>query len=349
MKINTLLIIGMITIAGLLVSCENQDVTYPDFDYQTVYFANQYPVRTVELGADMFVDNSMDNEHKISIKATTGGAYTNKNNITIDFKVDESLCDSLYFKEESGEGTKVVPMPANYYQLADNHITIPSGSIIGGVEIQLTDAFFEDTNSLRKNYVIPLLLTNVQGADSILRGLPAVENPDPCIDDNWSVKPRDFVLYAVKYVNPWQGVYLRRGTDQITQLDGSQVNFVRHAQYVEDNDTVSISTVSLNEAALSLPLYSIDSTIIDVAHVKLTFTDDENCTLAGETNNFTVAGSGKFVPKGDKNSIGGIDRDALYLNYTVKYKLFSLKFETNDTLVVRDRGISPEYFSVVRK
>lgn len=349
MKINILLTIGIITIAGLLGSCENQDVVYPDFDYQTVYFANQYPVRTVELGADLFVDNSMDNEHKISIKATTGGAYTNKNNITIDFKVDESLCDSLYYTEDNGEGGKVIPMPANYYQLADNHITIPSGSIMGGVEVQLTDAFFKDTNSLGKNYVIPLLLTNVLGADSILHGTPAVENPDRCIDDNWSVKPRDFVLYAVKYVNPWHGVYLRRGTDKITQLDGSQVSFVRHAQYVEDDDTVSISTVSLTKAAVSLPLYSTDSTIIDVAHVMLTFTDDENCTITGETNYFTVTGSGKFVPKGDKNSIGGIDRDALYLNYTVKYKLFSLKFETNDTLVVRDRGIAPEYFSVERK
>jgi len=182
-----------------------------------------------------------------------------------------------------------------------------------------------------------------------LRGKPAIENPDRCVDDNWSIKPRDFVLYAVKYVNQWHGVYLRRGTDHITQLDGSQVNFVRHEQYVEDDDTVSISTVSLTKAALSLPLYSTDSTIIDVAHVMLTFTDDENCTIAGETNNFTVTGSGKFVPKGDKNSIGGTDRDALYLNYTVKYKLFSLKFETSDTLVVRDRGVAPEYFSVVRK
>ena len=52
-----------------LAACDNQNNEFDDFDYQTVYFANQYATRTVELGEDEFVDNSMDNEHKIKIKA----------------------------------------------------------------------------------------------------------------------------------------------------------------------------------------------------------------------------------------------------------------------------------------
>jgi hypothetical protein len=291
----------------------------------------------------------MDNEHKIVIKATTGGAYANKNDIIIDFRVENSLCDSLYYNEPDGNGTKVIPMPSDYYQLSDNQITITSGSILGGVEVQLTDAFFEDTNSLGKNYVIPLLLTDVQGADSILSGLPVVNNPDRCIDENWSIKPRDFVLYAVKYVNPWHGNYLRRGTDHITQLDGSKVSFVRHAQYIEENDTLSISTVSLTKASLSVPLYSTDSSIVMFVDILLTFTDDENCSVSGGDISYTISGSGKFVSKGDKNSIGGIDRSALYLDYKVEFNFFSLTYETKDTLVVRDRGVAPEYFQVERR
>jgi hypothetical protein len=349
MKINILLIIGTIIIAGVLSSCENKEVTYPDFAYRTVYFANQYPVRTLELGEELFVDNSMDNEHKVVINATTGGGYTNNNDIIIDFIVDETLCDSLYYIENSGNGSRVLPMPSNYYELAQNQITIQSGSLLGGVEVQLTDAFFEDTNSLKKNYVIPLLLTDVQGADSILSGLPVVDNPDRCIDANWSIKPRNFILYAIKYINPWHGNYLRRGIDQITQLDGSKVSFVRHAQYVEENETLSISTVSLTEASLSVPLYSTDSSIVWTANLLLTFTDDENCIVSGNDMVYSVSGTGKFVSKGDKNSIGGIDRSALFLDYKVEFNFFNLTYETRDTLTVRDRGVAPEYFSVERR
>ena len=81
----------------VLDCCESGMNEFSDFDYQTVYFANQYAERTLELGEDEFVDNSIDNEHKVSIKAAWGGGYTNRENVIIDFIVDESLCDNLYF------------------------------------------------------------------------------------------------------------------------------------------------------------------------------------------------------------------------------------------------------------
>ena len=243
MKINKIFIV-LSLIVIVLISCENETISYPDFDYQTVYFANQFPVRTVELGEDLFVDNSIDNQHKVIIKATTGGVRDNRKNIEIDFKVDESLCDELYFST----GDKVVPMPSSYYNLASNKIMIPSGSILGGVEVQLTDDFFADPKSLVNTYVIPLLMTKVQGADSILQGIPSVFNPNRCIDADWTVKPRDFVLYAVKYVNPWHGNYLRRGLDRITTSDGAVSTIVRHSQYIENDEVVKITTSSLNTA-----------------------------------------------------------------------------------------------------
>ncbi len=57
----------------------------------------QYGLRTIELGESEFVDNTLDNQHKMVIKAAWGGGYTNRNNVVINFKVDESLCDNLYF------------------------------------------------------------------------------------------------------------------------------------------------------------------------------------------------------------------------------------------------------------
>ena len=122
------------------------------------------------------------------------------NNVVINFKVDESLCDNLYFKDTD---QPLVPMPASYYTLASDRIAIPKGQIMAGVEVQLTDDFFADEKSISENYVIPLLMTNVQGADSILQGKPVVENPVLTNAGDWSILPQNFVLYAVKYVNPW--------------------------------------------------------------------------------------------------------------------------------------------------
>lgn len=72
------------------------------------------------------------------IKAAWGGGYTNRNNVVINFKVDESLCDNLYFKDTD---QPLVPMPASYYTLASDRIAIPKGQIMAGVEVQLTDDF----------------------------------------------------------------------------------------------------------------------------------------------------------------------------------------------------------------
>jgi hypothetical protein len=329
------------TAATLLTACSNQDIKFGDFDYQTVYFATQYPVRTLELGEDLYVDTSMDNQHKVIIKATMGGVYKNKQNRIIDITVDNSLCDNLYY---AATNTPVVPMPANYYTLASNQITIPSGSIMGGVEVQLTDAFFEDSKSLDRNYVIPLRMTDVQGADSILSGVPLVENPNRCIDSNWSIKPRDYVLYAIKYINQWQGNYLRRGVDEVTD-NGTTTTHVRHNEYVENDQVVNVHTKKLTVAGLPLLIYDNNGYAVNYT-LTLTFADDGTCTVSGESNDYAVTGSGKFVKKGEKNSMGGKDRDALYLDYKVDFKTLGTQYATKDTLVLRDRGVAPEYYTV---
>ncbi len=350
MKMNKLFI--PLAIAALVMnSCKNEDVSYPDFDYQTVYFANQYPVRTVELGEDLFVDNSLDNLHKVMIKATMGGTQDNTKDRVINFVVDTTLCNNLYYasftKTGSGVvGSKIRPMPSSYYTLASNQITIPSGAVMGGVEVQLTDAYFADPLALTTNYVIPLLMKSA--TDSILQGAALVSNADRFISSNWSILPMDYVLYAVKYVNPWQANYLRRGVDAITKEDGSVTTNVRHTAYVENNDVVAITTGSLTVANLPLSIKNSAGTSVSYT-VVLTFASDGSCTVGSNSANFEIAGTGKFVSKGEKNSFGGKDRSAIYLDYSVNFKNLSWKYATKDTLVVRDRGIVPEYYTVVKK
>ena len=353
MKLNKLYL-GLIFLSTVLISCENQDNDFPDFDYQTVYFASQYPDRTLQLGNDNFFDLTLDNQHKVLIKATMGGVRANKKNRIIDFEIANSLCDNLYFVDKN---RPVIPMPANYYELASNQIIIPSGSESGGVEVKLTEAFFADPQSLTTNYVIPLLMTEVHGADSILRGLPANTDPafipDRCIGSDWIIAPKDYVLYGIKYVNPWHGVYLRRGVDKISRNDGTVETNIRHKQYVEYDEEVNIYTNSLNQARL--PLSIKDNVGKDIPYNLIlnfkNYTKDDQkheCTITTDSDDFSITGVGKFETKGEKNSIGGEDRDALYIEYTVDFKKLNCKYEVMDTLVVRDRGLTPEYFTVER-
>lgn len=85
-------------------------------DYEvgtTVYFAYQYPVRTIVLGDDEN-DLSLDHAHKCQIIASFGGSYSGSNGI-VNVTIDENLCNNLYFEDGV---TPVKAMPSNYYQLS---------------------------------------------------------------------------------------------------------------------------------------------------------------------------------------------------------------------------------------
>lgn len=327
-------------VASLLLtistSCENDFNEFPNSGLQTVYFATQYAERTLVLGEDITVDNTMDNEHKISIKAVWGGGYNNPENVTIGFVIDESLCNNLRFQAESGEGNNLVPMPFSYYEMASDRISIPAGQISGGVEVKLTDEFFADPKSVENYYVIPLRMTYVTGADSILQGSPAVADPVLTNSTDWSVQPQNFVLYAVKYVNVWHGEYLRRGIDRIT-TDYRTEEVIRHAEFVQDDEVAYLKTRSLTNSTLALTAQGVDGNNVSY-EIDLAFDEDGNCTMSSLTDGVDVKGEGKFVKDGEKNSLGGKDRDALYLNYTVKLP-DNRVYVTSDTLVLRARGV----------
>lgn len=306
----------------VMASCSNKEVDFPDYAYQTVYFAYQYPVRTITFGEDIF-NTDLDNEGKCRIVATTGGVYSSKKNIDIQISVDKTLLGSgLLF---GAGGDEVLAMPDNYYKMAANIITIPEGGLTGGVEVQLTDAFFNDPKAIKNTYVIPLRMANKGSADSILAG-------------------KGFTLYAIKYVNTWHGNYLRRGKDVVTGSVSQTI--IRHKQYVEDDEVNKLNTRSRKE--LVFPVVFKDKNGVNVTcPLTLTFDDAGNCTIAAGTTGFTATGSGKFVKKGEKNSWGAKDRDALYLNYEVT--LPDMKVTSLDTLVMRDRSVTAETFTPVAK
>ena len=344
-------------------SCENGSWEFPDYDYSAVYFAYQTPVRTITLGTDYLNDNSLDNERKCQIMATVGGLREIKHDIEIDFKVDNSLCNNL---------KNITAMPSNYYTLSDNKIIIKKDSkMLGGVVVQLTDAFFADPLSLTTHYVIPLVMTNVKNADRILTGTAVVDNPDRFNPNHWEVAPKDYILYAVKYLNPYDVIYLRRGTDNITE-DGVPRVEQRKGPYStpEGDEIIRLNSISLKEIE-----FPVSNQKVDKVNLNMTFKLDfdpatQKCTFANGAwkdsqlvkeytgNSFrvfdiVVSGTGEYVKDGEKNSWGNKDRDALYLNYTAEYKVEqplgssprTIKYETKDILVFRDRGVGIETFA----
>lgn len=363
MKRNNILSIFCAGTLAVLMACENQEVEFPDFGTSSVYFAYQYPVRTIVLGEDIY-DTKLDNEHKFEIYATIGGVYENKKKIDIGIEVDNSLCDNLYF--DGGFSSPVQAMPSSHYTLQSNQISLDQ-AIQGAVGVQLTDAFFADPNALNSTYVVPLRMTSVTNADSILSGVPKVENPNRLVAADWDVLPKDYVLYCVKFINPWHANYLRRGRDEIT-VNGVTSTVTRHKPNVENDELRKLTTRSLNE--LTYPMdYRNEAGLNLNLSLRVSFDENQNCAVAPVVDayqvndsvrvyNIAAAGNGSFVKRGEKNSWGNKDRDALYLQYNVSYevetiypnaglplKVEQVSYATSDTLVVRDRGVKTEVFT----
>ena len=346
-------------------SCYNADHEFPDYEEgTTAYFAYQYPVRTLVLGNDIY-DNALDNEHKCRIWSTMGGAYGGRD-ASVDIVVDESLCDNLYFTDEGGNAaTPVLPLPKNYYSLLSNSIPY-NGDVRGYVEVQFTDAFFNDEKTIENTYVIPLLMTNVKGIDHILTGTPREGlSPSRTNTEDWEVLAKDYVLYCVKYMNPWQGKYIRRGVDKVTEKgvtttvvrkDFSLINSDQEhytSNPVNQNDEVcGINTKNMTQAIFPVSFKTSGASIS--CNLILTFSGN-TCSISTDDENVTATGSGEFINKGTErpeykdyqwgsNNGEPVQRDILRLAYDVNFKGSDITVSTNDTLVVQTRESNKKVF-----
>nr|WP_294903033.1 DUF5627 domain-containing protein [uncultured Lacibacter sp.] len=332
-----------VILLSVITAC-NKKWEFPDYKYSTVYFPYQAPVRTLVFGEDI-IDNSLDNQRKCLIMATMGGVYENKKNVTLTVAVDNTLTQRLRFG--SATGSDVIAMPANYYTLpSDMKIVIPAGKIMGGIEVQFTDAFFADPAAIKNTYVIPLKIMSVANADSILRGSTTKASPDPRLATDWGVLPKDYVLYAVKYVNPFHGVYLRRGITEVKGNNGNtalDTTVVYRNQFVEKDEVCNLFTKSMTQDSISLNSKN-KGNINAPFQLVLNFDNAGNCSVSGPASaSYTVSGNGAFVKKGDM--WGNQKRDVLHLKYQVNFGATTHSF--TDTLVMRDRGVKFETFNPV--
>lgn len=317
-------------------SCKNQDIEFEDYEYTTGYFPYQYPIRTLILG-DYIYDNSNDNNHKFLISAAIGGVYSNREDREFKISVDESLCNRVLFASTKDT---IRAMPSNYYTLSADKIVVSSGKVNGSIEVQLNDAFFQDPLAIELGYVVPVRLTSSNDVDSLLSGKTTIPNADPRNNGQWDILPKNFTMFAVKYINEYHGSYLHYGSSKLKNKDGQVVEDITYREeYVEKNPVVKLATSGRYQVSMQVNFKSTSMT--GLIKMLLDFNGD-NCTITAPADYpYTISGSGKF--QHGKYNWGNKERNGIELQYTVSDGEFT--YEASDVLVARDRGIVMELFS----
>ena len=355
------------TVSLMMASCYNADNDFPDYEGgTTAYFAFQFPVRTLVLGNDIY-DNTLDNAHKCRIWATMGGAYGGRD-ASVDVAVVDSLCNNLWFTDAGGNAsTPVLPLPSTHYQLLGSSIPY-NGDSRGYIEVQFTDAFFNDPKAIENTYVIPLLMTSATGFDHILTGTPREGlTPTRANTEAWDVLAKDYVLYLVKYMNPWQGKYIRRGVDNVTEkgvttqvvrkdmsLINTDLERLTENPVNQNDEVVAINTKNMTQAIFPVSFKTSGASIS--CNLILTFNGNQ-CTVSCDDADVTATGSGEFIVKGTEqaaykdyqwgsNDGKPVQRDILRLAYDVNFAGSNIQVSTTDTLVVQTRESNKkEFFS----
>lgn len=337
-----------------LIGCENGENEFEDYDYTAGYFPYQYPMRTLVLGDDIY-DNTNDNNHKFLISAAMGGVYTNDKDRVFEFELAPELCNNVLFKSSLDT---IRLMPAEYYTLSSsNKLTIPAGKVNGNIEVQLTDAFFNDPLAIKFGYVIPLRLKSSLDVDSILRGKSNSPDADPRISENWLVTPKDFTMFGVKFINPYHGNFLHRGKDVIKSSSGSVVKEVVYREkYIEKDEVWTLKTSGRNDVDITAILNGGYRSASGPLTMRLSFNNAGDCTIKEAPGSPTlIAGSGKFIKDGAE--WGGKKRNVIVLSYNYNSEVLAetagdipagiYTHEVKDTLVVRDRAVVMEVFTPV--
>jgi len=335
-------LIIILTVLGGFMAC-NQENIFPDNEYLNpdgtptgkhygVYFGEQYPVRTLVLGHERFTNP--DNDSLFHIGVSIGGMYTNKRDWRVDYKVDSSLADSLIMG-----GTDTVRMlPAAYYSISpQGTVKIPTGEFSGLIEVKLKKNFFSDPLSITKKYVVPLRITGTD-ADTILSGkVKKGVDYDIRRSGDFDIVPKNFVLFAIKFVNPYHGIYFNRGAVTYTDAGGVKTTVYRDI-YLERNQARTLTTSKQNGVVLN----GIANNTGGAFMMNLDFSGENITITPAKGATYAVTGTGKFMNENHQNAekIAGIKYPTIYLQYS--YSVSGVTYNAKDTLVMRERGIKFE-------
>lgn len=362
MKMNKKFLTIIAGSALILSSCENGDVDFPEYDYQTIYFSTPTPIRYITLGEDGEFNTDLDNQHRFEVYATLGGVNENRSHRWVETVIDNDMCNRIEF----ADGSSVKPLPSNYYSVSGTRIEIGKGSTMGCFGVQLTDAFFADPDAYKLTYVLPVRMVNA--SDSILEGkLKDGATPDILNNDAWDIKPMNYTLYAVCVKNQWHGNWLSRGSIKV-DCNGEVREAHKAADangYWENEEIVNLKSKNLNSCVRHFSLAakctkadgSAGEVLVD-CDVVINIADNGAITFSTTTEDCTISGTGTYTYHGAGQAWGSLQRDKIELDYTytIPYVVdeatgekADMKVTGKETLVSRDRQSKFETFSYVMK
>lgn len=353
------IIINSILAILLLTGCTNDPQSFPDYTTQSIYFPLQTPVRTLVLG-ESTIDNSIDLQHAFSIGACIGGMYENEKNWTLNFGLAPELLTKLQGTFNAVQ-SPIALLPSNYYTIetsSDSTLIIPKGSMSGTFRVNLTDAFFADPNSYKFYYVLPIKIKSA--STTVLTGvkspsLSTTVTPNPLIKSDWTsgYQPKNYTIFAVKYINPWHATYFYRGK----QYKNGIVDKTFHQQDIESNPVASVMTTGMNTCQYKRMGEFVTATNIS----NLTFGDavdgvGDISVSAITGSSYTVTGTGKYYKSSTNfaKTYGSwlVDpktgKETPHLTVTLDYTVTGISagntYRFVDTLVVRDNTMTFQDF-----
>ncbi len=165
-----------------------------DYSYTTVAFstADGDSGSNEELWRTVVKDEGLNLDFGVYL----AGVINNNEERYISYEIDNSLL----------EGTSYELLPADYYSLSNpNEFIIPSGDILGKINIELDSTkFLDDPLTADLHYALPLRLTE-SNADSILEG-------------------QNTKLLVLKYINKYHGYYNQKASYTTFNPDGTELN-----------------------------------------------------------------------------------------------------------------------------
>ncbi|MCC4211268.1 DUF1735 domain-containing protein [Leeuwenhoekiella parthenopeia] len=346
LKLFSIRLCSLLLLACITLGCENQEQDFDDFEIQNVYFPIKYPIRTISLQEDSRIDNSIDLERSFNIGVAIGGLRSNERNRVINIALAPELVNDAFFADDE---RPVQLMPSSYYTLASNsEVTIPSGSFSGLLRVSLTDEFFNDPLALSANYVIPLKIE--PGDYDVLDGMPLdeVTDPDPRSSDDYQVnqEPRNFTLFAVKYINKYHGVYLQKGADVTLDATGSPTDTVIYnTEDLVRNILTEVFTTSLTSVATNR---IGNNTGAGEYGLNLVINGNSISITGREDSDLNIEGSGTFLTRDDQGAEiwGEESRKTMFLEYTYT-DTNGANHRVNDTLVFRNDDLRFEEFNII--
>ena len=331
----------------LLCSCTNRDIEFDDYDYTTVYFPFQRPIRTLILGDESVGNNAIDLEKAFTIGVTMGGVYENKKDRVVTIAYAPELAENMI---NTATGDTLRLLPESYYSAeflteAQVDLIIPEGEFSGKTRVQLNDAFFLDELSPGFHYVIPLRITDAV-SDSILSGELAagvsLDTADVRKSDHWKTLPKDYTLFGIRYINAAHGYYLYRGQ----RLNLTTNDTTRYSErFLTDNVAALLATTSLTENMMD---HAAGMATDDSYRMKLVFDHDNQSIVVtrADTATANVSGTGVYYSKDDSEaeSYNANKHRTIYLDYI--YNDGTDDYQVNDSLVFIDTDVTFEEFTL---